>query len=159
MRQLRRRAPLLRRPVFPLLVAVTAVGCGYGFGNREFRNERKAAVTFAQALEARDTLRMRQLSWGVVRSGVSAIVRETPAAYTDFAKPAPELLTLAGGGIYGGTGSGEFLVESKRLSSCRGGIDLVVVRADTALGVASIRLVPPLDSITDDACRAAIHPT
>lgn len=100
---------------------------------------------------------MRQLSWGTVRNGIPVILREMPAAYTQFARPTPQIVTIHGGGIYGG--SNEFLVESKRLESCRGGVRLLMLtEKDTAL-VASIHLVPALDSVSDDACRKQIDGT
>ncbi len=100
---------------------------------------------------------MRQLSWGTVRSGIPVVLREMPAAYTQFASPTPQMVTIHGGGIYGGYN--EFLVESRRLESCRGGIRLLMLTEKDTSRVASIRLVPALDSVSDDACRRQINGT
>jgi hypothetical protein len=152
----RRRLPRSGRRLAYLTVAL-CLGCGYGFGNREFAEEKSAAIAFAQALEVRDTARMRQLSWGTVRSGIPEILREMPAAYTQFARPTPQVVTMHGGGIYGGYN--EFLVESRRLQSCRGGIRLMMLTEKDTSRVVSIRLVPALDSVSDDGCRKQIDGT
>ena len=133
------------------IAAPLSTGCGYGLGNRKFGEEKGAAIAFAQALEARDTARMRQLSWGAVRSSVPSIVQNMPAVYTQFAKPKPDILTVSGGGIYGG--DGEFFVPSGRLGSCRGGVRLSMIMEKDAPRVAAIRLVTPLDTLAADACR------
>lgn len=152
------RRRLATLPVCCLLaIGIVQAGCGYGFGNHEFRGERAVAIAFAQALQVGDTARMRQLSWGTVNRNVPAIVRETPRAYTEFARPMPQLLTVGtAGGIYGGSGTAEFLVASGPLDSCHGGVQLFVLLVEKSPKIASIRLVPPLDSLSDDACRAAI---
>ena len=137
-------------------IVVLCVGCGYGFGNREFTDARSAAIAFAKALQVQDTARMRQLSWGTVRSGLPVILREMPEAYTQFARPTPQVVTIHGGGIYGGYN--EFLIVSRDHSeSCRGGIRLLILTDKDASRVASIRLVPALDSVSDDACRKQIN--
>ncbi len=151
-RRLRRSGRLLAQ-----LTAALCLGCGYGFGNREFAEEKSAAIAFAQALEVRDTARMRQLSWGTVRSGLPVILREMPASYTQFARPTPQIVTIHGGGIYGGYN--EFLVESRRLASCRGGVRLMMLTEKDSSRVVSIHLVPPADSVSDDACRKEINGT
>jgi hypothetical protein len=151
------RQPLILPMLYLVATGIAQTGCGYGFGNHEFREEKAAAIAFAQALQVQDTTHMRQLSWGRVKSGIPVIVRETPRAYTAFAKPAPQLLTIAGGGIYGGTGGAEFLVASGQLDSCHGGVQLFVLMVKNSPRIASMRLVPPLDSLSDDACRAAIN--
>ena len=46
--------------------------------------------------------------------------------------------------------------RSPRLASCRGGVELAVLMLDRHPRVASVRLVPPPDSVTDEGCRAAI---
>jgi len=146
--------------VHTLLVAlctVASAGCGYGFGNHEFRRERTVAIAFARALEVRDTARLRQLSWGLVHDSIRAIVREIPAAYAQFSQPSPEPLTVHGGGIYGG--DGEFLFPSARLASCRGGVQLLVIMEQDAPRIVTVHLVPPPDSVTDAACRAQINPS
>jgi hypothetical protein len=134
---------------------VLCLGCGYGFGNREFTDARSAAIAFAKALQVQDTARMRQLSWGTVRSGLPVILREMPEAYTQFARPTPQVVTIHGGGIYGGYN--EFLIESRPLESCRGGIRVLMLTEKDTSRVASIRLVPALDSVSDDACRKQIN--
>ena len=143
------------------LLAVSAaalcLGCGYGFGNRDFADAQSTAIAYAQALQAGDTARMRQLSWGTIQTGIPVLLREMPPAYTQFATPTPQLVTIHGGGIYGG--SNEFLVESKQLASCRGGIRVMVLTQKNTARVASIHLVPPLDSVSDDACRKEINGT
>lgn len=144
-------------PRLTLLSAALVAGCGYGFGNREFRDERAAAITFARAFEARDTARLRQLSWGVVQDSIAAIMQETPAAYAQFSKPSPEPVTIHGGGIYGG--DGEFLFPSTRLASCHGGVQVMVMMQQNVPRIVSIHLVPTLDSVTDAACRAQINPS
>jgi hypothetical protein len=149
---------------FPLRVSLTlaalggstSLGCGYGFGNHQFDAMKNTAVAFAQALQAGDTLQMRQLSWGEVQDSVTVIGRGVPRAYTEFARPTPQLITTEGGGIYAHAGQAAFLVASTRLDSCRGGVQLEVLVLEKNPRVASVRLVPPLDSVTDDACRAAI---
>lgn len=135
------------------------IGCGYGFGNHKFRDMRNTALAFARALQADDTSQMRQLSWGRVGDSVLAISRDMPPAYIQFAKPTPELITTEGGGVYGGSVAAGFLVTSTQLRSCRGGVELEVLILDHRPRVASIRLVPPPDSITDDSCRVAITGT
>jgi hypothetical protein len=151
-----RRHPLVLPMLTVCATGIAQTGCGYGFGNHEFRKEQAAAIAFAQALQVNDTTRMREMSWGIVKDNIPAIVRETPRAYIAFAKPAPRLLTIAGGGVYGGTGGAEFLVTSGQLDSCHGGVQLVVLLVDKTPKIASMRLIPPLDSLSDDACRAAI---
>jgi hypothetical protein len=132
------------------------VGCGYGFGNHQFRDMRSTAVAFARALQAGDTVRMRELSWGRIEDSVTAIGREVPPAYIQFATPTPELVTVEGGGIYQGSDFAEFLVSSARLDSCRGGVQVGVLMFDKTPRVTSVQLVPPLDSLPNDACRTAI---
>jgi len=139
-----------------LATAAGQIGCGYGFGNHELRDERAAAIAFAQALQRHDTTRLRRLSTGAVKSGIAAILRQTPRAYIAFAKPAPHVLTVEGGGVYGGRGGGQFLVASEQLESCDGGVRLVVILVGESPKVTWMRLVPPPDSATDDACRVAI---
>jgi hypothetical protein len=151
-----RRHPLTLPMLSLCGTGIVQTGCGYGFGNHEFREEQAAAIAFAQALQVQDTTRMRQMSWGAVKDSILAIVRETPRAYTAFTKPVPQLLTITGGGVYGGTGGAEFLVESGQLDSCHGGVRLFVLMVEKSPEIASMRLVPPLDSLSDDACRAAI---
>lgn len=80
-----------------------------------------------------------------------------PAAYTQFARPTPQIVTIHGGGIYGGYN--EFLVESRPLESCRGGVRLMMLTEKDTSRVMSIRLVPPPDSVSDDACRKQIDGT
>jgi len=157
-----RRATKCPRPrrAGPLLAVSTAalfLGCGYGFGNHDFADAQSTAIAYAQALQAGDTARMRQLSWGTIQTGIPVLLREMPPAYTQFATPTPQLVTIHGGGIYGG--SNEFLVESKQLASCRGGIRVMVLTQKNTSRVASIHLVPPLDSVSDDACRKEINGT
>jgi hypothetical protein len=108
------------------------------------------------ALEVNDTLRMRELSWGVVRDSVVAIRRDLPRAYGQFARPTPRLVTLEGGGMYQGDVSAAFLVTSRGLGSCNGGVRLDLLMIEQNPRVVSVRLQPPIDSVTDDACRAAI---
>ena len=142
-----------------VLVAVSLsmlLSCGYGFGNREFALSRQTAVAFARAVQAGDTARMRQLSWGWVHDSAAAIARALPTAYTQFAKPTPQLLTLGGGGLYGGAVT--FLVRSTRLDSCRGGLRLDVGTFDKKALIVSVRPDPPPDTVTDYACRTAIGP-
>jgi hypothetical protein len=98
---------------------------------------------------------MRRLSWGRVQSGIPAIVRETPAAYSQFGNAGLRIVTLHGGGTYGGYS--EFLVESMPLASCHGGVVLMMLTEKDTSRVASIRLAPPLDSVSDDGCRMQIN--
>ena len=133
---------------------VFGAGCGYGFGNHEFRQERVAAIAFARALQARDTAQMRHLSWGRVQQGIPAIVRETPTAYVQLERATPRVVTLHGGGTYGGYA--EFRVESPSLATCNGGVALMMMTQNDTSRVVAIHLEPPPDSVTDDACRARI---
>jgi hypothetical protein len=159
-----RRRPQPRRAGWcPLAIVATPLvlaavgGCGgYGFGNHQFRYMRETAAAFAQALQADDTLRMRQLSWGNVRDSITVFGREIPAAYRQFATPTPEMLTIKGGGMYQGAMSAEFLASSTQMSSCRGGVQLLVLMFDKQPLVVSVRLVPPPDSLTEDGCRTAL---
>lgn len=143
----------LRRVALIATVASVCLECGYGFGNCDFQRMRQTAVAFAQALQANDSARMRQLSWGEVRDSVGAIAREAPLAYVQFATPTPELVTLSGGGIYGGGVA--FLVRSTRLDSCHGGIRLDLELFGKDPRIVSVRLVPPIDSATSDRCPSA----
>jgi hypothetical protein len=138
-------------------VSASSVACGYGFGNHRFGDMRHTAIAFAEALQANDTVRMRQLSWGRVQDSAAAIAREVPRAYVQFSKPTPELVTTEGGGVYGGSVAAGFLVTSTEMRTCHGGVQLEVMILDKKPSVAAVRLVPPPDSLTDDACRAAVE--
>jgi len=133
------------------IAATLTAGCGYGFGNTEFSQEKGTAIAFAQALEARATARMDQMSWGPLRRSIPTLVQDIPASLTRFAKPKPDILTIGGGGVYGG--GGEFFLPFGRLGTCRGGVRLMMIMDKHAARVASIRLVTPRDTLAADSCR------
>jgi hypothetical protein len=148
-------SPIVRRiSVAMLPMAGLLMAC---FGSPDFGNARSTAIQFATALAAGDTIEMRRLSMPEAGKRMVHLRSELPAAYTVFANPDRELVTVSGGGIYGSGAETVFRIQSSRLKSCDGGLEFAVVKSGGSQRVSFVRPVPPIDSLTDDACRAALN--
>jgi acyl dehydratase len=136
-----------------LPVAGFSVAC---FSSPDFASARSTATRFARALAAGDTVEMRQLSLPEAGKRMVQLRSELPAAYTVFADPERAMVTVSGGGIYGSGAETVFRIPSLRLQSCDGGLELSVIKSGGSQRVSFVRPVPPIDSLTGDACRAAL---
>jgi hypothetical protein len=135
------------------IAALLSVAC---FGSPDFGNARETATRFAKALAAGDTVEMRKLSMPEAGKRMVQLRRELPTAYTVFADPERSIVTVSGGGVYGGGTQTVFRIPSSRLTSCDGGLDVAVIKTGGNQRVSFVRPSPPIDSLTDDACRAAL---
>jgi hypothetical protein len=146
-----------RRVIHSVLpMAIFSIAC---FGSRDFASARSTATRFARALAAGDTVEMRQLSLPEAGKRMVHLRSELPAAYTIFADPERSMVTVSGGGIYGSGAQTVFRIPSSRLQSCDGGLELAVIKSGGSQRVSFVRPVPPIDSLTDEGCRAAVAAT
>lgn len=136
-----------------LPTAVASIAC---FGSRDFANAQSTAIRFARALAAGDTIEMRHLSLPEAGKRMVQLRSELPTAYIVFADPERSMVTVSGGGIYGSGAETVFRIPSSRLQSCDGGLELAVIKSGDNQRVSFVRPVPPIDSLTDEACRAAL---
>lgn len=148
----------ISRRIISSVLPMTAfsVAC---FGSPDFASARSTATRFARALAAGDTVEMRQLSLPEAGKRMVQFRSELPAAYTVFADPERAMVTVSGGGIYGSGPETVFRIPSLRLRSCDGGLELAVIKSGGNQRVSFVRPVPPIDSLTDEACRAALAAT
>jgi len=95
--------------------------------------QEETARRFALALQAGDTVTMRQLSLPIAGSKMATAFAEVPRASTDFGSD-PLIVRR------GNPKSPDFFIASRKLSACHGGI-LVVVAPGTTPRVATLRPV------------------
>jgi hypothetical protein len=141
------------------VVAVVTTVVAACFGSRDFGDARRTAVRFAEALHAGDTVAMRSLSMPEAGTHMVQLRSELPPAYLVFGDPLHSIRTVSGGGVYGSGAQTVFRIPSARLGSCDGGLDIAVIKVGGEQRVSFVRPDPPIDSVSDDACRAAIADT
>jgi hypothetical protein len=91
------------------------------------------ARRFALALQAGDTVKMRQLSLPIAGSRMATAFAEVPRASTDFGSD-PVVVRR------GNPKAPDFFIASRKLSACHGGV-LIVVSPGTTPRVATLRPV------------------
>jgi hypothetical protein len=114
------------------LVLICAIACSR---ENHYDEQAHTARLFARALAQRDTVKMRELSTPVAGSRMAMVLGEIPPIYMDFGGDSPTVVRE------GNPYSTNFLVPSRALRSCHGGL-LISVSPGEQSRVSWIRLEP-----------------